>query len=96
MNFAVTVGWVEPTGRADARPMTGSAKPIICQRLRLMGFAALYPSYIVERNPACAGEMAGPLSRTSIAAGQSNGLIGFICIPRYRIVRPEFIAASGS
>jgi len=66
------------------------------QAARMMGFAALYPSYIVERNPACAGEMAGPLSRTSIAAGQSNGLIGFICIPRYRIVRPEFIAASGS
>src|SRR6185437_319973 len=53
------VGWVEPTGRANARPMTGSAKPITrdlmqsryrCRSIRTatlrcaaMVFASLYP-----------------------------------------------------
>jgi hypothetical protein len=41
------VGWVEPTGRANARPMTGSAKPIssVVADTEAMGFTAFNPSY---------------------------------------------------
>jgi hypothetical protein len=43
--FGKIVGWVEPTGRANARPMTGSAKPInFASDIKAMGFASLYPS----------------------------------------------------
>ncbi len=38
------LGWVEPTGRANARPMMNSAIPITSSRA-MMGFAALNPSY---------------------------------------------------
>jgi hypothetical protein len=38
-------GWVEPTGRANARPMTGFAKPINWPQMKAMGFASLNPSY---------------------------------------------------
>jgi hypothetical protein len=68
-----------------------------------MGFASLYPSYIMplsvipgRAEPGMLGEMARPAGRTSIATRRRNLLIGFICIHRYRIVGPEFIAASGS
>ena len=44
--FHTIVGWVEPTGRANARPMTGSAKPINAFG-EVMGFAALNPSYAI-------------------------------------------------
>jgi hypothetical protein len=40
------VGWVEPTGRANARQMRGFAKPTI----QVMGFAALYPSYLLTQS----------------------------------------------
>jgi hypothetical protein len=36
-------GWVEPTGRANACPMTGAAKPIIF-KLTLMVSLSLHPS----------------------------------------------------
>ena len=42
-NKVQTVGWVEPTGRANARPMINYAKPITFAG-PLMGFARLNPS----------------------------------------------------
>jgi hypothetical protein len=45
LSCAGAVGWVEPTGRANARPMTGFAIPITFVAAEAMGFAALNPSY---------------------------------------------------
>src|ERR1700730_10392148 len=42
--FCLFVGGVEPTGRANARPMINSAKPVNLRPLVMMGIAALHPS----------------------------------------------------
>ncbi len=49
------VGWVEPTGRANARPMINSAIPIAPPRRRSqpMGFASAQP--ILRAVPSCGG-----------------------------------------
>ena len=39
------VGWVRATGRANARPMTGSAKPITLAKSDVLTVPTLYPSY---------------------------------------------------
>src|SRR5260370_35835918 len=60
----LSVGWVEPPGRANARPM---AEPID----KVMGFAALYPSY--AQRSAALHDPRGNLATQSLQAEQGVG-----------------------